>query len=64
MLTIENAHVELIKFREKNGFTQEKLSEKTGVSKPTIISIESGKKKPQATTIYKLNGFISLFAGK
>jgi putative transcriptional regulator len=36
----------LKELREKKGFTQEKLAELTGVSRQTIISIESGKYVP------------------
>ena len=42
MLTKNN----LKKMREKKGLTQEKLAELTGVSRQTIISIESGKYVP------------------
>jgi DNA-binding XRE family transcriptional regulator len=60
-LTIDNASSELLKFRQEHGLTQEKLSEKSEVAKGTIISIEKGAKKPQATTIYKLNKYLSTF---
>ena len=63
-LTRINAKDELIKFREKYGITQEKLSEKTGISIPTIIGIEDGKKKPHALTVYKLNQYILKFNNK
>jgi len=36
----------LKEMREKKGFTQEKLAELTGVSRQTIISIESGRYVP------------------
>ena len=48
----------LLKFRESHGITQDRLSEKTGISKTTIVNIETGKIKPQATTVYKINEYI------
>jgi putative transcriptional regulator len=36
----------LKEFREKNEMTQEKLAERGGVTRQTIISIESGKYVP------------------
>jgi putative transcriptional regulator len=36
----------LKEYREKNGFSQEKLSEMCDVSRQTIISIESGRYVP------------------
>jgi len=56
-ITRADAREKLSRFREKTGITQEKLSEKTGVSVPTIIGIESGRKIPQAGTIFKLNTY-------
>ena len=60
-LTRDSARTELLKFREKQGITQEKLSEKSGVAKGTIIAIENGRKTPQAVTIYKLNQYLANF---
>lgn len=61
ILTKTTAKQTLTEFREKYGITQEKLSEKSGVSVPTIIGIEKGTKDPHATTIFKLNKYLSLF---
>ncbi len=62
MITIENVRKELLKFRVKHKFTQEKLAEKSGISRVTISSIESGKiNKPDSMTIFKLDEFISNF---
>ncbi|MCS0542625.1 helix-turn-helix transcriptional regulator [Aeromonas veronii] len=33
-------------FRKKHGFSQDRLAEKLGVSRQTIISIEKGKYSP------------------
>lgn len=61
MITIENASSELLKFREKYGITQERVAQATHVSKPTIINIEKGRKRPRAATVFKLNQYIGLF---
>lgn len=62
LITSDNASIELLKFREKHGITQDQLSERSGVSKPTIIDIEKGRKKPRATTVFKLNRITSLYS--
>lgn len=43
------------KLRKELGFTQEKLSESTGLSPNFICLLESGKRKPSLETIYKLS---------
>jgi DNA-binding XRE family transcriptional regulator len=60
-INTENANKELLRFREDNGITINKLVEKTGVSKPTIIGIEKGRLKPHVTTIFKLNEYLKTF---
>jgi len=45
----------LKKYREKNKMTQEKLSEKTGVTRQTIISIENGKYVPSLPLALKFS---------
>lgn len=40
--------------REKFQFTQEDLAKKTGVSRQTIISIESGRYNPSLILAYKM----------
>lgn len=60
-ITRTDAQDKLLKFRERRGITQEALSEKSGVSVPTIIGIEKGDKIPHAMTIHKLNQYLSLF---
>ena len=40
--------------RASFGFTQEQLSEKLGVSRQTIISIENGRYKPSLELAYKI----------
>ena len=57
MVTKENAGFVLLKHRNDNSFTQEQVSKKSGVSVQTISELESGKVKPQAMTIYKLNKY-------
>lgn len=39
--------------RTTSGWTQEQLSEKLGVSRQTIISIENGRYKPSLELAYK-----------
>ena len=45
---------ELIKARQKNGVSQRKLEEMSGVKQPIIARMESGKTSPQIDTILKL----------
>lgn len=40
--------------RTSFGFTQEQLSQKVGVSRQTIISLESGRYKPSLELAYKI----------
>jgi putative transcriptional regulator len=51
----------LKELREKKNFTQEKLAELTGVSRQTIISIESGKYVPSLELALK---FAKVFSCK
>ena len=45
----------LLYYREKRGFSQEELAEKTGVNKVTISNIETNKtKRPHPRTRHKL----------
>lgn len=60
-ITRENASTELFTFRAKFNITQEKLSEKTGISRATIVAIERGKKEPRANTLFKINEYIKTF---
>ncbi len=60
-ITQTNAEKELLNFRLKHGVTQEKLSDKTGISRATIVNIESGNRKPGVMTIFKLNEYLKLF---
>lgn len=60
-LTRENAQKELFNFRTRFGVTQEKLSELSGVSRPTITNIERGEFKPSAMILFRLNKYIGTF---
>ncbi|MFF2482926.1 helix-turn-helix transcriptional regulator [Paenibacillus sp. NPDC058071] len=44
----------LKELRAANGWTQENLSEQVGVSRQTIISIESGRYNPSLELAYKI----------
>jgi len=44
----------LKEFRKKHGISQEKLAEKTDVTRQTIISIENGKYVPSLPLALKL----------
>ena len=46
--------------RTSFGFTQEQLSEKLGVSRQTIISIENGRYKPSLELAYKISKLFQL----
>ena len=61
LITTENAHKELLKFRARHGITQEKLCDSTGVARATVTNIENGNKIPRATTLFKLNKYIETF---
>lgn len=58
----ETAASDLKLFRESTGTTQEKLSEKTGVTRSIISRLEKGGSKPQVKTLFKLNEYISKIA--
>lgn len=60
-LTKDSASTDLIKFREQNGYTLDKIHEKTGIAKSTLIRIEAGRCKPHSLTIFKLNQFLTNF---
>ena len=60
-ITRENAKTELYNFRMKHDITQEKLSDKTGVSRPTIVAIEKGRIQPRANTLHRINEFVKIF---
>lgn len=62
-LTFDNAQEKLLEFRLVNKITQEKLHDKTGVSRPTLTGIENGTLKPQSMTLFKLNKYIETFPG-
>ena len=61
-ITIKTAKLVLLSFREEHGITLEKVSKKTGVAISTLIAIESGKVKPQAITVFKINNFLKTFS--
>lgn len=44
----------LVDFRKKHGLSQDRLAEKLGVSRQTIISIEKGKYSPSLPLAFQL----------
>jgi len=50
----------LINARNEAGYTQEELSEKTGIPYSVIAKIESGYRKPDVTTVGKLAEFYEI----
>lgn len=62
-ITRENAKDELYNFRARFNITQEKLSDKTGISRTTIVAIERGYKQPRAATLFKINEYAKTFWG-
>jgi putative transcriptional regulator len=46
--------------REHNNLTQQDLAEKVGVSRQTIISLESGRYNPSIFLAYKIAGVFNL----
>lgn len=58
-ITKDNAHIELLKFRDISRMTQIQVAEKTGISKDTISNIENGNFKPNKMTLYRLEKLIN-----
>ena len=48
-------HIKLAEVRKDKGFTQEQLSEASGVSRVTIARFETGKAQPKLPTLKKLS---------
>ena len=44
----------LVEYRKKNGYSQDRLAAKLGVSRQTIISIEKGKYDPSLPLAFEL----------
>ncbi|WP_026580777.1 helix-turn-helix transcriptional regulator [Bacillus sp. J33] len=44
----------LVEFRKKHGLSQDRLADKLGVSRQTIISIEKGKYDPSLPLAFEL----------
>ncbi|WP_055070212.1 helix-turn-helix transcriptional regulator [Clostridium massiliamazoniense] len=51
----------LEEIRKENGYTQEELAEKLGVSRQTINSLEKGKYNPSIILAFKIAKFFNLF---
>lgn len=50
----------LEEIRKENGYTQEELAEKLGVSRQTINSLEKGKYNPSIILAFKIAKFFNL----
>lgn len=51
---MKSVHSQLYAYREKNGYTQEALAAKAGVTRQTIIAIEKGNYTPSVALALKL----------
>ena len=60
-LTRKTADEVLSSFRDRHGVTLEGVSKKTGIAVSTLIDIEKGRIKPHASTVSKLNKYLSDF---
>lgn len=59
MQNFRNEGKRLKEFRDSYGISLERMSEKTGIAKSTLIGIESGKiKNPHSVTIFKLKKYV------
>ena len=48
--------------RKKNGYTQEELAEKVGISQPAIQALETGRAQPKGTTVINLASALGVTA--
>lgn len=46
--------------RMRNGMTQEEVADRAGVSRQTIISVESGRYNPSIALAYRLSRLLSV----
>jgi transcriptional regulator with XRE-family HTH domain len=51
---MSNTQLNIKSLREKNGFTQQQLAEKLGVSRGQIANYENGENSPSLEIIYKM----------
>ena len=58
-ITETNARTELLDFRDRTGMTQTQVSEKTNISRITIVNIEHGKHTPNAMTLRRLEKLVN-----
>jgi len=59
-MTVENLATHLKQYREKADLTQEELADHLGVSRQTVISLESGKCTPSVALAVKIAKFFEL----
>jgi DNA-binding XRE family transcriptional regulator len=58
-LTAENIREELLKFRDNFKMTQIQVSEKTGISRHTLVNIERGRHSTNSLNLYRLEKLIN-----
>ena len=56
----DNLYVKIKKLREKNGFSQEYLAKQLGISRPTFILIEKGKRELTISELKKLAAILNI----
>ncbi len=56
----DNLYVKIKKLREKNGFSQEYLAKQLGISRPTFILIEEGKRELTISELKKLAAILNI----
>ena len=51
-------------YRKKMGYSQKDLSEKVGIARTTVVSIENGTASPSEETIYKISKVLGISIGQ
>lgn len=51
---MSNIGEQIVKYRARNGLSQKKFAEMTGISVPTVKLLESGEKNVRKTTMVKI----------
>lgn len=45
----------VVELRKSKGFTQEKLAEEADIDRVALANIETGRRRPTVTTLYKIS---------